>query len=176
MLFDWGIHHFHLGTTIQPDGFVDQHDAIVFAIVEKDDVYMIRIEEHGNWSDKDMLEIVLTNWPHLLNQIQGTPCVCFTSEQVGELRESNVNAIVTLSDGHGYIGRGMGYTTNGCSADASIEAGRMHHSLKMLEVQIEDWLKALPDEEIVDLKLDRYPHDIYVEDKKLGLKKKNIFI
>ena len=38
MLFDWGIQHFHLGTALDPDGFIKQYDEILYAIVENDDV------------------------------------------------------------------------------------------------------------------------------------------
>lgn len=172
LLFDWSIHHFHLGTTVKDDGFVDQHDAIVFAIVEEDDVYMLQIEEHGNWSDKDKLEIVLNNWPHLLERIDGTPSDDFSSEQIGELRACNVNVVVTLSDGHGYIGRGMGYTANGGSAGASLAAKYMCNDIVKLEEQIAKCLTRMPNSTMYNIKLIRYPHEICAEDIALGIKVK----
>jgi hypothetical protein len=140
MLFDWGIHHFHLHDVIEPDGFVKQKDELVYAIVEKDDVYFIDVLGHDHWSDRDLLEKVLANWPHLLDpfRVDGTPVVDFDTQAIGQLREANVNLILTLSDGHGYIGRGMGMTAAGTSANATITANRMASDLLKIEKQVRD--------------------------------------
>ncbi len=140
MLFDWGIHHFHLHDVIEPDGFVKQKDELVYAIVEKDDVYFIDVLGHDYWSDRDLLEKVLANWPHLLDpfRVDGTPVVDFDTQAIGQLREANVNLILTLSDGHGYIGRGMGMTAAGTSANATITANRMASDLLKIEKQVRD--------------------------------------
>lgn len=140
MLFDWGIHHFHLDDKIEEDGFVKQHDELVYAIVEEDDVYFIDVLEHDHWSDKDLLEKVLSNWPYLLKpyQIGGIPVEDFDSNDIEQLRKSNVNLVLTLSDGHGYMGRGMGMTGAGTSANASIQTIDMANCLKKMEKQIID--------------------------------------
>ncbi len=140
MLFDWDIHHFHLGDRIEADGFVKQHNELVYAIVEDDDVYFIDVLPHNHWSDKDLLEKVLSNWPHLLDtyRVSGTPIVNFDSKDVEQLRGANINLILTLSDGHGYMGRGMGLTTAGTSANATILTNDMTHNLKQLEKQVKE--------------------------------------
>ena len=140
MLFDWGIHHFHLHDVIEPDGFVKQRDELLYAIMEDNDVYFIDVKEHNHWSDKDLLEPVLANWPHLLKpyQISGTPVTDFNSKDIGQLREANVNLVLTLSDGHGYMGRGMGVTTAGTSANATIQMINMARCLKGLEKQVKE--------------------------------------
>ncbi len=140
MLYDWGIHHFHLDDKVEEDGFVKQHNELVYAIVEEDDVYFIDILEHNHWSDKDLLEKVLSNWPYLLKpyQIGEIPVEDFDSNDIEQLRKSNVNLVLTLSDGHGYMGRGMGMTGAGTSANASIQTIDMVNSLQKLEKQIID--------------------------------------
>ena len=60
----------------------------------------------------------------------------FSSEHVEVLREFNVNTIVTLSDGHGYMGRGMGMTGAGTSADAVLTSNRMVRDLQQIEKDI----------------------------------------
>ena len=145
MLFDWGIHHFHLGNKIEKDGFVKQHDEIVYAIVNEDDVYFIDVLEHDHWSDKDLLEKVLSNWPHLLDsfRIEGTPTTDFKSKDIAQLRKANINTILVLSDGHGYMGRGMGMTAAGTSTNATIFANKIIHRLRQIEMQIKD--KSMPE-------------------------------
>src|SRR6185295_1697726 len=49
LLNDWGMHHFHLGTRFEADGFVERTDDVVFAIVHWDRVYVAGIGRHGEW-------------------------------------------------------------------------------------------------------------------------------
>lgn len=163
MLFDWGIQHFHLGTTLEPDGFIKQYNEILYVIVENDDVYFITVDEHDHWSDIDLLEKVLANWPHLLKSYQtgGTPTVQFSSKEIEALREFNVNTIVTLSDGHGYMGRGMGMTGAGTSADAVLNTNQMARTLQQFEKDIKQ--QYIPkDDETLRFSLLRKPDGIYL--------------
>ena len=169
MLFDWGIHHFHLDTTIEADGFVKQHDEIVYAIVSDSDVYVIAVLDHEHWADKNLLEVVLANWPHLLEsyRVAGKPVIDFDSNGVEKLREANVNTILTLSDGNGYMGRGMGITSAGTSSDAVLKTIRMQKELQKFEVDIKN--KFFPkDNEHLLFGLSRTPEGIYLEEPHLG--------
>lgn len=169
MLFDWGIHHFHLDTTIEADGFVKQHDEIVYAIVDNSDVYVIAIMKHEHWADKNLLEVVLVNWPHLLEpyRITGKPVMDFDSKGVEKLREANVNTILTLSDGRGYMGRGMGITSAGTSSDAVLEMIRMQKELSKIEVGIKK--KFIPkDNDHLLFGLSRTPEGIFLEEPHIG--------
>ena len=67
LLYDWGIHHLHLGETFSAPGYVERTGPVLFAIFRKDDVYFIDIRNHEGWSDKNLLEIVNRNWPELLS-------------------------------------------------------------------------------------------------------------
>jgi len=169
MLFDWGVHHFHLDTTIEADGFVKQHDEIVYAIVDDRDVYVIAVWEHEHWADKNLLEVVLANWPHLLEpfRITGKPVMDFDSKGVEKLREANVNTVLTLSDGYGYMGRGMGITTAGTSSDAVLETISMQKELSNIEIEIKN--KFFPkDNEHLLFALSRTPEGIFLEEPHLG--------
>lgn len=172
MLFDWGIHHFHLGDTIEPDGFVKQHDELVYAIVEENDVYFIDILDHNHWSNINLLERVLANWPHLLDGFRtgGTPVVSFGSNEVDQLRGINVNPIVTLSDGNGYIGRGMGFTAAGTSANATILTNKMAGDLLQIEKQVMKENKPSTGKRFV-FTLSRENEDIMLVEKTTGQKK-----
>ena len=169
MLFDWGVHHFHLDTTIEADGFVKQHDGIVYAIVDDRDVYVIAVWEHEHWADKNLLEVVLANWPHLLEpfRITGKPVLDFDSKGVEKLREANVNTVLTLSDGFGYMGRGMGITTAGTSSDAVLDTIRMQKDLTNIEIDVKN--KFFPkDNEYLLFGLSRTPEGIFLEEPHIG--------
>lgn len=169
MLFDWGIHHFHLGTLVDADGFVKQYDEIVYAIVEENDVYFINVLDHEHWSDRNLLEIVLANWSHLLAsfRLDGELVTNFTSEQVEELRKSNVNTALTLSDGHGYIGRGMGLTSAGTSSSAALDANHMIRDLKRIEKDIKEQNQPMGNE-FQFFSLSRTPDAIYLDEPYTG--------
>lgn len=171
MLFDWDINHFHLGTTIKADGFVDQHDEIVYAIVTDSDVYVIDILEHEHWDDISLLEKVLANWPALLLtfRVNGTPEVAFSQEDFKHLRDMNINVMLTLSDGHGYLGRGFGMTSAGTSADAVMQANRMIHDLQTMERWCKEQLLPTSDQYTFNLSLIRIGDGIYISDPQMGV-------
>lgn len=169
MLFDWGIHHFHLDTTIEADGFVRQHNEIVYAIVDDSDVYVIAVLDHEHWADKNLLEVVLANWSHLLEpyRITGKPVLDFDSKGVEKLREANVNTVLTLSDGFGYMGRGMGLTSVGTSSDAVLDTIRMQKDLTNIEIDVKN--KFFPkDNEHLLFGLSRTPEGIFLEEPHIG--------
>lgn len=165
MLFDWDIHHFHLGAVIESNGFVKQNDEILYAIVDEKDVYFIDVLDHTHWSDKELLDKVLSNWPGLLEsyRIDGQPEIDYSSKEVEQLRAINVNAILILSDGNGYIGRGMGITAAGTSSYATITANKMAHDLDDLERCVNERFKT-NDDELYEFKLHRKPEGIYLVD------------
>lgn len=171
MLYDWGIHHFHLDDKVEEDGFVKQHNELVYAIVEEDDVYFIDVLEHDHWSDKDLLEKVLANWPHLLHPFRtnGTSEIDFDSKDIEQLRTINVNLILTLSDGHSYLGRGWGMTCAGTSTDATIKTTRMISSLHDIEKQVKEKYSSQNGKTFV-YTLFREGRDIYLVEKTTGQK------
>lgn len=123
LLDDWGIHHLHLGTVIQPDGLVNGDDDVAFVILEPNDAYLIQVLPHGSWSDTTLLEIVHRNWPHLMTPLplaggdSGT-----TRKSVASARRANTQAIVQLSDGTVLGPRGGGYASDASSLASSLAA------------------------------------------------------
>lgn len=120
MFFDWGILHFHLGINKLQNGLSTGTKEIVYAIVKEDDVYFICIEDHGHWSDKDLLEIVERNWPQLLSNslIQGEPESDLSAKDISSMRKKGVNPIVQLNSGNTYCTPGGGILANGSSVMA----------------------------------------------------------
>lgn len=123
LLYSWSIHHFHLGETIESDGFIKRTGPVLFAYVTDDSFYMIDIKQHGAWSDKGLLQTLYDNWPSLLQswKVDGQPVVNFSSLEIGQLRRAHVNTIVELNDGSSFIGPGFGMTTAGTPAEATLK-------------------------------------------------------
>ncbi len=121
LLYDWGIHHFHLGEEYAAPGFVKRTGYVLFAIVKPDDVFFIDIRDHVGWSDKTLLEIVHRNWPHLLSpfRMEGVrPKYNASEKDIADFRKSGINTIIELSDSNSYISMGGGITAAGTSMEA----------------------------------------------------------
>ena len=168
MLFDWNIHHFHLGTTIEADGYMSRTGDILYAIVSKDEVHFIKIQPHNHWSDLDLIETIHQNWPELISmfKIDGTPEVAFNSTEIAQLRKAHVNVMITTQDGTGYLGMGMGFMTDGSSSDAALQAVRKAHEAKDIEKRLIKELNGIEsDLGRNDMKFDveavRMPNGIY---------------
>ena len=95
LLWDSGMHHFHLSQKFDTDGFVkrDKPDYLLFAIMTEESAYFVDVRPHPNrgdlgWVRQDLLEIVYSNWPeliepHILRGVKGT---ALTDEEKAVLR------------------------------------------------------------------------------------------
>ena len=106
LLWDFGIHHFHLNTTTEASGFVNRSDYLLFAMVADTEAYFLDVRPHHDpdglkWVRQDLLDIAYSSWPklaekHVLHGI--LPGHNRTDEQVKELRRKNVNHVANLGD------------------------------------------------------------------------------
>ncbi len=72
LLNDWGIHHLHLSTTVEPDGFVRRTKPLLVAVFRQD-AYLIDILPHGAWTKESMIRTIVQEWPDagLVTRLQG---------------------------------------------------------------------------------------------------------
>lgn len=101
MFNDWGITHFHLGTSMQSDGVQYNGGLMVaYAYVADDNVYMLEIGAHGQWDNRRLLEKLMQEHGHAINR-------CKTYGDFNDikqdnrdirrqLRESNINLITNI--------------------------------------------------------------------------------
>ncbi len=126
MMNDWGVFHFHLGTNIQKNGFVNKGDEILFARVDDDVVYFINIYRHGDWYKKDIIEILHNNWPNAISRfrMRGAVDIQFipTEIETKQLRDNNYNTSIKTDDGTVYAPLGLGSACSGESTIANIFA------------------------------------------------------
>lgn len=66
LLNDWGIHHFHLNTAFDSNGWIERSGPLLFAYVKDDGFYCLKIGGHGDWADIDLLQTIHKSWPELL--------------------------------------------------------------------------------------------------------------
>lgn len=146
LLYDWGIHHLHLGLKYETTGFVERTGPVIFAVFRCDDVYFVDVRDHEGWSDKELLEIINRNWPELLSVYKMErvkPETTFTEEDITSLRKAGVNTFHELSDGNSYLSMGGGITTAGTSQEAVKSYIWIVRMLRDIEKQIRNNSKYL---------------------------------
>ena len=140
LLYTWSIHHFHLGDSLDADGFVKRTGPVLFAYVTDDTVYMLDIKQHGAWSNISLLQILHDNWPELIKtwKVPGHPTVSFKSNDIAALRKAHINTIVQLNNGESYLGPGFGITASGSPAEATHKYVDIMHAINSY---IQTWEK-----------------------------------
>jgi hypothetical protein len=145
LLFDWGIYHFHLGTSMDEDGYhVGRTGDILYAMVTNDTLYCIAVMPHGHWADKDLLEVVARNWEYLLATAElhyENPTTTFTSEETGELRKSRINVAQQLSNGKTYMSIGGGILGNGGNTEAQLKRMDLEREIERFTKKVDDLVK-----------------------------------
>lgn len=146
LLYDWGIHHLHLGLKYEPTGFVERTGPVLFAVFRPNDAYFVDVRDHEGWSDKGLLEIINRNWPELLEIYRMKdmkPETTSTEEEITSLRKAGINTFHELSDGNSYLSMGGGITTAGTSQEAVRSYIEIQRLLNGIKKQINDNSKFL---------------------------------
>jgi len=123
LLFDWDIHHLHLGKTMDSDGFVARTKDLLFVRVTNTAVFFLSVGSHGDWGEIELLEIIHRNWPETIvhqkmKELVIEPGgVAPTSDEIVKLRKG-IYMLSVLSDGTAYSPPGGGIATSGDSVDA----------------------------------------------------------
>jgi hypothetical protein len=133
MLVEWGIYHFHLGTTPHPKrpGLIQSTGDLVYAIVSADTVYFLAVLPHRQWSNERLLQVIEENWPSLLEPYAlpaGTSLEAPSPSAADRemLRKAGVNAFTALPGGALIFPPGLGRTLGGkTSVRGSMRANRL---------------------------------------------------
>lgn len=120
MLNDFGIQHFHLGTTQHPTrpNFVARTNPLLFAMVQEDDLYCIGYYGHGEWSRATLLDVIHENWPDTIAgySVDGVKLAhSYTDDEHEKLRRADINVATQRPDGTIHMGPGGGITLAGTS-------------------------------------------------------------
>lgn len=139
LLWHYGMHHFHLGGGFAADGFVQRSDYLLLAIVGPQDAYFVDVRRHPRpgsieWGSQELLGIVHSNWPELIEAktLHGVLGDELSDVQVHALRRKHLNCALHL--GGAAIAPLLGGTAgNGSSVLCTLWASRLLADLKYHE-------------------------------------------
>lgn len=150
LLNDWGIHHVHLGTTVDSDGFVTRTGPVLFARFDNTNAYFIDVLPHGSWSLQRLVKELHDNWPssikHFrLNGVVGL-AITVSDKDVATLRKSNVNTMVDLGRDVVYAPIGGGCSSSGLSTEVVIHSNRCAMRIRQMQQAVIQNIDAIAKE------------------------------
>ena len=185
LLNDWGIHHLHLGTKLEADGFVNRTGALLYVVFGdtlgdlygegNTDAHLIAVMGHNDFATQELLEITHANWPHLMQfgSVVGLKGDHLSDDQISVLRSRRLNYCLLLRDGKAYLPPGGGVTLSGAS---TLDQMRALHRVWWAERQQEMVLRQMSEiieremtppglgrfRGVIDLRLRRLPDGQWV--------------
>ena len=139
LLWDYGMHHFHLSEKLENSGFIERSDYLLIAIVADVDVFFVDIRMHTDpekllWVRQDLLKIVFANWPDLTDArvLHGVSTNTLTDEEIRELRRKNINHVSNL-DGQAVAPLGWGTNFGGGSTFCRVWGDKLVHEIEQHE-------------------------------------------
>ena len=149
LLWDYGMHHFHLRSGVESSGFIRRSDYLLFAIVTKNDAFFVDVRGHRDpdnlqWVRQGLLKIVHKNWPEITNAraLRGVHGSTLTDEQKKELRRKNVLAVPDL-DGVAIAPLGWGTMLDGSSTWCRVWADKLLQEIEWHEGVLNDQSEEL---------------------------------
>lgn len=144
LLFDFGIYHLHLG--ILPDKnhpkLVQGYKDVLYAVFTDDKAFFIRIDDHRNWANLDLLKIVQQEFPQILEkwELQGILSMSSypTEKERLELRKAGINAPIAIN-GKYYISPGGGMNTAKTSSNGVLKMNTHYHFYEKIDSQIKQF-------------------------------------
>jgi hypothetical protein len=133
MLNDWRVHHLHISSQLDPDGFVKRDGPLLFCVFHPDTAYLIDIMGHGDWTREHVLQVIAREWPAagIIRQIQvaiagASPAL--TDDERAALRAKHMNATFE-HDGKVYMPGGA-LMAAGTSFAATLDTDRIMRAIK----------------------------------------------
>jgi hypothetical protein len=147
LLAEWGVHHFHLGTTPYPRNpvYTNRTGPLLYAIVGHETFYAINIYDHYSFEDTDVLESIHRNWPETISRYQAKAVTggVWDKEQRRALRCKNANVCVATADGTVYMPIGGGVMASGINAEAVRQADYWYLKIRGFQSDFEKQLTSL---------------------------------
>jgi hypothetical protein len=139
LLNDWGIHHLHVSTATEADGFVKRAGPLIFAIFKPACAYLIDAGAHRDFAREQLIRIIIEAWPDdgLAFELKGIlgGGRSYTDEERAGLRAAGLSAPFVPINGRIFWPVG-GMSTAGTSDKASIGSARIMRTLAFFEEQI----------------------------------------
>lgn len=145
LIADWGLHHLHLTTEMEADGFVERTQDLLFAAFSPGDAYLIGIYGHQRWTEGELIEILVREWPDssvVLPSISGLRLTHSVNE--GEHLQLRQAGVATMLEVDGKVVMpGFGMTTAGTPLRVTKQADDMSWALRGLREKLDEQLSAL---------------------------------
>lgn len=146
LLNDWDLHHFHLGTKIEANGWATRTGPLLFARVTESDFYCVAIVPHGDWYQQVLVQTIHDNWPDSIAHARMEGVVGLshvpTDADVKTLRGVYINTFLQMPDGTVYGAPGGGCSTDGTSTRAVMAKINWVHEARRIEKQVKERLKG----------------------------------
>ena len=149
LLWDYGLHHFHLSRKPGNPGFVKRSNWLLYARVMNEDVFFVDVRAHQDpenllWVKQDLLSILHSNWPDLMEpfRLNGFTGAQITDQQKKELRRKNINVAHEIG-GQPVMPVGMGMTGDGHSRLCQFLADKLIHEIELHQSYFESEPGAL---------------------------------
>ena len=153
LLWDYGMHHFHLNKKVEPSGFVKRSDYLLYAVMTEENAYFVDVRPHQDphnlgWVRQDLLNIVHSNWPELIEPriLRGVKGTVLTDEEKAELRRKHVNHAPEIC-GDAIAPLGGGTMADGSSAACRVLAQKLLFEIErhqvIFDTQLSDVRSAL---------------------------------
>lgn len=151
MFNDWGVLHLHLGN--KPDkkdnNYVERTGPLLFLYFKENNAYLINIFEHGDWTKREILQIMYDNWPKLIEPfiLEGVKGLShsFSENDHFELRKSGGNAIIELKNNIIIISPALGIATSGDSIMDNINYNKEVRYLNNLQSMVKEKIGLIKD-------------------------------
>jgi hypothetical protein len=139
LLNEWGVHHLHISTTAEPDGFVKRDDALIFAMFRPETAYLLDIGTHSDFVDQRLAEIAIKNWPDAglfleIKDIQLRGGVPYSPGERKQLRSAGIFSLIPVGD-KVYAPLG-GISSAGTSTQASLLTNHIIRTLRAFEEEV----------------------------------------
>lgn len=122
LLAEWGVHHFHLGTSTdrKDQNYIQRTSQILFAFITDDCFYAIDVYSHQDFTNVDVLKRIHENWPKLIEKYRAEKVTgaSLEPEERKNLRKNNGNVATAMPDGTVYMPISGGVTASGMNFEA----------------------------------------------------------
>lgn len=149
MLADWQVHHLHISSAIDPDGFVKRDGPLLFAAFRPDSVYLIDIFPHTAWTREAITNILIDEWPNsgFVREVKGVLSVTNTPSETerGALRGAGISAPCIERNGKVYMVGAGGITSAGTAARATMRANHIFKAARNFQQHVTAHPKYIAD-------------------------------
>ena len=120
MLAQWGIHHLHLSSELEPAGkFTKRGGDLLFGIFRVDDAYLLGIYPHGAWALREFVEVAVHSWPDAGLFLESRYIVgvtqTWTDDERAQLQRAGISTGLIEVDGRFWSPAAIGQTFTGGS-------------------------------------------------------------